>query len=152
MAPGIGIIAKPFLTHKPRRETLQKRLYELKHSGYIQRDYRGYSLTKKGKEHLRQYDIKTLFIQKSQQWDKRWRIVLFDIPESRRHDRNKFRKALKGLGFHPLQRSVFIHPYPCEAEVLVLCQRYRIQKYICFLEAKNLPAVSEKTIRKKYFK
>ncbi len=150
-APGIGILAKPLLMKKPHKDTLRQRLYDLKHSGYIQKDPRGYRLTKKGQKRLQRYEIKTLVIQKKQRWDKRWRIVLFDIPESRSADRNAFRQALKNLGFYPLQESVFLHPYPCEAEVLLLCRQHRLQRYICFLEAENLPTVSEKTIRKKYF-
>lgn len=151
IAPGLGILAKPLLKKKPRRDTLRKRLYELKHSGYIQRDSRGYRLTRKGKDRLWKYDMKTLVIQKKQRWDKRWRVVLFDIPERRRKDRDLFRKDLTSLGFYALQRSVFLHPYPCQKEVLLLCKKYRISRYICFCEIEQLPALYERDVRRNYF-
>lgn len=44
------------------------------------------------------------------EWDGRWRIVSFDIPESERKVRSAIRRLLKGLGFKGFQRSVWISP------------------------------------------
>lgn len=41
-------------------------------------------------------------------WDGKWRIVVFDIPEQRRIIRNLFRRNLKKWGFRHLQKSVWI--------------------------------------------
>jgi len=43
-------------------------------------------------------------------WDKKWRLVVFDIPEKNRLARDALRKKLKELGFAPLQRSTWISP------------------------------------------
>lgn len=41
-------------------------------------------------------------------WDGKWRIVVFDIPETKRIVRNLFRRNLKKWGFKHLQKSVWI--------------------------------------------
>jgi len=45
-------------------------------------------------------------------WDGRWRILIFDIPENQRRKRDILRTKLTDLGFHQLQKSVWITPYP----------------------------------------
>src|SRR3989344_4774734 len=59
-------------------------------------------------------------ITKQKVWDGLWRIVMFDIPEKKRAFRDILRSHLKTIGFIELQRSVFIFPYPCEDEMLLL--------------------------------
>ncbi len=46
------------------------------------------------------------------QWDGRWRLILFDVPEVRRHARTRLRRYLRDRGFGYLQNSVWITPYP----------------------------------------
>lgn len=45
------------------------------------------------------------------QWDRKWRIVFFDIEEINRRLRDNLRDKLKELGFGMLQKSVFISPH-----------------------------------------
>ena len=45
-------------------------------------------------------------------WDKKWRVVLFDLPQNERQYRIKLVEELRDLGFAPLQRSAYISPYP----------------------------------------
>ena len=47
-------------------------------------------------------------------WDGQWRMVIFDLPESRRSLRAALRRRLSGSGFGCLQRSVWITPHPFE--------------------------------------
>jgi phenylacetic acid degradation operon negative regulatory protein len=49
-------------------------------------------------------------------WDKKWRVVIFDIPEKERSQRDFLRKQLKWLGFKELQKSVWIFPYDIKKE------------------------------------
>lgn len=46
-----------------------------------------------------------------QPWDKRWRIVIFDIAETDRNARKALRDKLRQLGFGMLQESVWITPH-----------------------------------------
>ncbi len=45
-------------------------------------------------------------------WDKKWRLVTFDIPEKERDKRDKLRYQLEELGLKHFQRSVWISPLP----------------------------------------
>lgn len=51
-----------------------------------------------------------LAIQKKK-WDRKWRVVIFDIKEVSRKTRERFRYKLKEVGFGMLQESVFISPH-----------------------------------------
>ena len=42
-----------------------------------------------------------------EEWDGKWRIVVFDIPESHRKERSVLRAHLKIWGFTPWQQSVW---------------------------------------------
>ncbi len=51
---------------------------------------------------------------KKKRWDRRWRVVTFDIPERRRKSRTRLRIFMQKCGFVRLQDSVWIYPYDCE--------------------------------------
>ena len=53
-------------------------------------------------------------------WDKRWRLMLFDIPERRRKTRDSLRKTMKSFGFYRLQDSAWIYPHDCEDAIALL--------------------------------
>lgn len=46
--------------------------------------------------------------EEKKEWDGKWRIVVFDIPEQKRLIRNLFRRNLKKWGFKSLQKSVWV--------------------------------------------
>lgn len=47
-------------------------------------------------------------------WDGKWRIILLDLPESRKNERESLRYLLKKAGFVCLKNSAWISPYPYE--------------------------------------
>jgi DNA-binding transcriptional regulator PaaX len=47
-------------------------------------------------------------------WDGQWRIVLLDLPESRKSEREALRYLLKKAGFELLKNSAWISPFPYE--------------------------------------
>lgn len=57
---------------------------------------------------------------KKRRWDKRWRVIIFDIPEKRRKTRDRLRITMRELGFVRLQDSVWVYPYDCEDLVALL--------------------------------
>ena len=74
-------------------------------------------LTKKGKLKLKKYEIANGIKKK---WDKKWRVIVYDIWENNRNKRNVFRKELQNFGFKKLQNSVWIYPYDCEEFIALL--------------------------------
>lgn len=57
---------------------------------------------------------KTVYSLIAQSWDKKWRLVTFDISESNREFRDSIRHSLKELGFKKFQRSVWVSPLPMD--------------------------------------
>src|SRR3989344_810045 len=89
-------------------------------------------ITEKGKQRLLQYDYENLLI-KSKKLDGKWRVVVFDIPENRKRNRDAFRRKLTQLGFIRLQDSVFATPYNCKNEVDFLCHYLLISDFVTLL-------------------
>ncbi len=92
-------------------------------------------LNKEGKKHALQYNLDKIKIKKPTHWDKKWRIVIFDVPVRLKKVRDSLRYHLKELGFHELQYSVFVHPFPCLGEIEFITEFYNARKFIRFIEA-----------------
>ena len=71
-------------------------------------------LTKEGKKkmHSLALDNDTTLVNTS--WDGFWRIILLDLPESRKSERESLRYLLKKAGFVCLKNSAWISPLPYE--------------------------------------
>lgn len=77
-------------------------------------------LTEEGKKLAGWMQIDALKISKPKRWDGKWRLVIFDIAQLKKFYREIFRGKLKELGFFPLQKSVWIHPFNCRDEIGLL--------------------------------
>ena len=71
------------------------------------------SLTAKGERLLERSRIKNQVAIDSKKWDGKWRVVIFDIKEYRRGERDWLRVELSEFGFIRLQNSVWVTPYDC---------------------------------------
>ena len=71
-------------------------------------------LTKEGKKkvHSLKLDSDTTLVNTS--WDGFWRIILVDLPEERKSERESLRYLLKKAGFVCLKNSAWISPFPFE--------------------------------------
>ena len=94
-------------------------------------------ITDSGKKLTRSFDYDNLELPKSKRWDKKWRLVVFDIPNKKKRERRAFSKKLKDIGFYPMQESVFIYPYDCCDEVDFICEFLSISRYVnyCLVES-----------------
>jgi len=59
-----------------------------------------------------------------------WKLVIFDIPEKRKKVRDALRGHLRQIGFYELQKSVFIHPYPCGDEIEFLVEFHQVRAHV----------------------
>ncbi|OGK15534.1 hypothetical protein A2690_01220 [Candidatus Roizmanbacteria bacterium RIFCSPHIGHO2_01_FULL_39_12b] len=46
------------------------------------------------------------------EWDGTWRIISYEIPESKRHLRDSLRREMRGWGLGPWHRSFWLTPHP----------------------------------------
>ncbi|MDO8492447.1 MAG: CRISPR-associated endonuclease Cas2 [bacterium] len=72
-------------------------------------------------------------IRKQKNWDGKWRMVIFDIPEKRRGSRRQLRFLLSNIGFLRLQDSVWIYPYEAEEIITLLKIDNFLQKEVLYL-------------------
>jgi len=94
-------------------------------------------ITQKGKVRLINFDIDTIKI-KDQEWDGKWRFVIFDIPEKLRVARDVLRSKLKEIGFMQIQKSVWASPYECEDEINFISSVYQVEKYVNYIVASQI--------------
>lgn len=87
-------------------------------------------LTDRGKLKVLKYHFEKMKIDKEKEWDRKWRMVIFDIPEKLRKGRDVLRDRLKALGFYELQKSVFVFPYECKNEIDFLIELFNLRKYV----------------------
>lgn len=92
-------------------------------------------LSKEGKKIALVYDIFNMKIKEPRRWDNRWRILMFDVPEKMKRVRESFRMHFKQMGFYEFQKSVFVHPYPCEDEFEYIVEFYNARRYLRFIVA-----------------
>jgi len=95
-------------------------------------------ITKKGETKLRTFDIELMCINTPKKWDGKWRLVMFDIPMRFTKGREALRYHLKNLGFLQFQKSAWIHPFPCEDEILFIADFFGIGKHVEILTVENL--------------
>lgn len=95
-------------------------------------------LTDKGKRRILKYNLDKIEIEKPARWDKLWRLVVFDIPEDKNLGRKALAAKLKELGFYPMQKSVFIHPYECKDEIDFITEIFELAPYVRFLRVKDI--------------
>ena len=82
-------------------------------------------ITEKGK-HMLDLETARMQVVKKKRWDRRWRLVIFDIPERRRSVRIRLRKFMASCGFERLQDSVWAYPYDCEDLIALVKAEFRI--------------------------
>jgi len=95
-------------------------------------------LNDNGRKRALTYKIHYAKIKPVVRWDKKWRIVLYDIPEDERETRDAFRDHLTQLGFHKLQHSAGIHPFDCKNEIDFFIELLGIRKYVRFIVADSI--------------
>ncbi len=95
-------------------------------------------LSESGKKIVAHQALLALKPQKQKIWDKKWRIVIFDIPNRLKTARDGFAATLKRLDFIHVQKSVFISPYPCEEELEVVADYFGVADCIEIIIAERI--------------
>jgi CRISPR-associated endonuclease Cas2 len=100
--------------------------------GYLRRTKQGLELTEAGAQYLDSASPPTHI------WDRKWRIVIFDIPERRKKSRDTLRGKLQQVGFQKLQSSVWIYPYDCEELLILLKKDFKLGKEVSYITAQRV--------------
>lgn len=95
-------------------------------------------ITQAGKRRILKFAIDELAVKKPANWNGRWIIVSYDIPENRKTLRKVLQEYLRAWGFYPLHESVFLHAYPCEDHILFLREYLGIGEYVRILQVSKI--------------
>jgi DNA-binding transcriptional regulator PaaX len=101
-----------------KKYALSRSIKNLKNDGLVEcfsssnQDY--IRLTKEGRCKLNQIYLDSENSLVSTEWDGYWRIIILDIPEERKSEREALRYLLKKAGFICVKNSVWISMYPFE--------------------------------------
>ena len=117
-----------------RKEGINRARNKLIQSGLLEKDKNGYLIiTNAGQTKLAEQKLSHYHIDKPKQWDGKWRIITFDIPERRKRIRDQIRQTLFHIGFVRLQDSVWVYPYNCEDLIALLKADMHIGKDMLYL-------------------
>lgn len=117
---------------KEARQQLSQLIYYLKKKGYIKiknlEQKQGVLLTRKGVDKV--LKIKLKMLEKKKRPDGKWQMVIFDIPERKRHLRDLLRENLQILGYKMLQQSIWVCPYDVSKETEGIVRKYSLDPYV----------------------
>lgn len=119
-----------------KKSTLAAALKRLREKGFIETDKTDVGklilkLTDTGR------DILMLEGGEPEEWDGKWRVVVFDIPEQKRIIRNLFRRNLKKWGFKHLQKSVWISRKNVTEKLFSYIKDLGVEKWVWVFESEK---------------
>jgi DNA-binding transcriptional regulator PaaX len=129
-----------FFGDPPKRESLHKLVYRMikvKEIEKVEKEGEVYlKLTNKGGNFFNEkISLKNL---SEKEWDRKWRLVIFDIKEIERNLRDKLREKLKKWGFAMWQESVYISPHPILEAIDEFLKVKKLFPKVVTLEAKAI--------------
>ncbi len=142
--PGLAYVMGPFIKKKRKfqKKSVDASIDSLIHNGLLKRrmDDKGnvsLELTMKGRweSGIRNF---TFSNSETNQWDRKWRIVIFDVPEHKRAMRRELRRAVSLYGFVKLQQSVWVFPYQCDAFVQLVRSHLGIKGEVLSIVAESI--------------
>lgn len=95
-------------------------------------------LNENGRKKILAYNFDKLKFKKQDKWDGYWRVIIFDIPEKFKRERDALSLKLKSAGAYSLQKSVFVYPYDIKDETDFLIEFLNLRKYVRFVLAKEI--------------
>ncbi len=156
--PGLGVVAHSFIQwyknqDRQGRYRIRKTFERLRQERLIEMNETSDGktkiiLTEEGKKKVLEYRFEDIKIEPMKKWDKKWRMVIFDIPEHHKKARNALRDKLRELEFYQLQKSVWIHPYECRDEINFIIEFFNISSYVRMAEVNHFDG--DKLIKEKF--
>ena len=123
---------------KRRDDIVRSAASRLRRKGLVKFEDGHYSLAVSGKKLLDRWQRTDFKLVKPKKWDKKWRIIIFDIPERKKRVRDEIRNILTNAGFERLQDSVWVYPYDCEDIIGLLKTDYGVGLEMLYIIADQI--------------
>ncbi len=128
-----GTLIKVFAEFGLSEQAIRSALSRMSQKGWLKVKRVGnksyYSLTTRGKRLLSE-GAKIIYYGRQEQWDGKWRLLTYSIPENKRDIRHRLRKELSWLGYGMLSNATWVCPHDTRAEVESLVQRLGVEKHV----------------------
>lgn len=120
-----------------KKASLAQALKRLREKGYIDLDKFNNDLILKLTDKGRGEAVLRKVL-KDEEWDGKWRIIFFDIPEKHRKVRNVLRSKLKTWGFSPWQKSVWASKKNITEIIRQFIKQIGVEKWVVVIESTNV--------------
>jgi hypothetical protein len=140
VAPNVlGAMGKMgLLPHQRQKEAILNSRKRLVERGLLRYKNKKLEITNEGRKLLMRETLYDTSRNRKRKWDGKWRVLIFDIPEFRKADRDSIRNTLISIGFMRLQDSVWIYPYDCEDLMTLLKADLKIGKNVLYMIVESL--------------
>lgn len=143
-----------FVLKKYKRNNFFKNVQRSLKTGYIEKiekDGQVYlRLTSRGERKMhRDFSLVSLANKK---WDRKWRVVFFDIEEASRRTRERLRAKLKEVGFAMVQKSVWITPHDIGADFYEFLKTCMLDDNVFVVEGEGLLVGDPKAMAKRIWR
>jgi len=120
------------------REYISSSASKLRKRGFIKFEDGYYKLTHSGEQLMRKWELSDYKLFKPKKWDKKWRLVIFDIPEKKKKIRKQICALFNQAGLYRLQDSVWVYPYDCEDIIGLLKTDFGVGKDVLYIIADEI--------------
>ncbi|MDP3874960.1 MAG: CRISPR-associated endonuclease Cas2 [bacterium] len=145
----IGALSKlGLLPYSRENEVVTSAASRLRNKGLLKFEDGHYTLTSQGEKILSHWELADYKLTKPKKWDKKWRIVIFDIPEKKKGIRDQVRQIFIATGFRRLQDSVWVYPYDCEDVIGLLKTDFGIGRDLLYVIADQIE--NDKYLRREF--
>lgn len=108
------------------------------------RGQRSFKLSREGLDGIFSRFPKLKYVGKP--WDGYWRIVVYDIAETKKQLRSRLRKELKKLGYKFVQKSVWVSPFSSEENLETFLKKEKLWGRILVFKTKMSPEESRNMV------
>ncbi len=77
-----------------------------------------------------------------------WRVIIFDVPQTKSKLRHELRRAVKLYGFKMIQQSVWVYPYACDDFVGILKKHLGLSHDVLYMKVAFIE--NDKQLRKEF--
>jgi phenylacetic acid degradation operon negative regulatory protein len=87
-----------------------------------------------------------IFLRRVDPWDRRWRLLVYSIPERKREIRTELRKQLAWLGYAPLSSGSWLCPHDVGEDLAELIERLGLDSFVEMFTASHTGHSAEREL------
>ncbi|MEK7614479.1 MAG: CRISPR-associated endonuclease Cas2 [Patescibacteria group bacterium] len=130
------------LIKRTRTDSVKRSLDRLLSNGFLvfEKTKKGtfVKITPRGELALDRLCDNPRLIKKPKRWDGKWRMVIYDLKESKKKLRDQLRMTLISFGFVKLQKSIWVYPHDCEDLITLIKADFKIGKEVLYVIADTI--------------